>query len=97
MSVYDFYFKNFLSLLWTQEPDSRDRVFLFCQKLPSGMKKADLYQSPESAAAAYQAARLYEFAHGQSASTPSVSAFPSPSTQLSLSRNSRNCAPSSMP
>jgi hypothetical protein len=53
MTNEDFYFKHFLpSLLQTREPDSRDRVLLFCQKLPSLSicwilrREADSYQIP---------------------------------------------------
>jgi hypothetical protein len=86
MSVDDFYSKHFLpALLQTREPDSRDRALLFCQKLPSGMKEAVLFQSPETAADAYQSARLYEFANqGQSSSSVSVSALPPLPSQASI-------------
>ena len=87
MSVDDFYSKHFLpTLLRTREPDSRDRALLFCQKLPSGMKEAVLYRSPETAASAYQAARLYEFANqGQSSSSSvSVSVLPPLPSQASI-------------
>jgi len=86
MSVDDFYSKHFLpTLLRTREPDSRDRALLFCQKLPSGMKEAVLYRSPETAASAYQAARLYEFANqGQPSSSVSVSALPPLPSQASI-------------
>jgi hypothetical protein len=86
MSVDDFYSKHFLpTLLRTREPDSRDRALLFCQKLPSGMKEALLYRSPETAASAYQAARLYEFANqGQPSSSVSVSALPPLPSQASI-------------
>ncbi len=81
MSVEDFYSKHFLpSLLETREPDSRDRALLFCQKLPSGMKEAVLYQNPATAAEAYKAARTYEFAYSNS----TASALPSLPSQASI-------------
>jgi hypothetical protein len=77
MSVEDFYSKHFLpSLLQTREPDSRDRALLFCQKLPSGIKEAVLYQNPATAAEAYKAARTCEFAYSNSTTFTSASALP---------------------
>ena len=75
MSVEDFFSKHFLpSLLQTREPDSQDRALLFCQKLPSGMKEAVLYQKPATAAEAYKAARTYEFVYSNSTASASASA-----------------------
>ncbi len=83
MSVEDFYSKHFLpSLLQTREPDSRDRALLFCQKLPSGIKKALIYQNLATAAEAYKAARTYAFAFSNS--TTSASALPSLPSQASI-------------
>ena len=85
MSVEDFYSKHFLpSLLQTREPDSRDRALLFCQKLPSGMKEAVLYQNPATAAEAYKAARTYEFAYSNSTASASASALPPLPSQASI-------------
>ena len=85
MSVEDFYSKHFLpSLLQTREPDSRDRALLFCQKLPSGMKEAVLYQNPATAAEAYKAARTYEFAYSNSTVSASASALPPLPSQASI-------------
>ena len=85
MSVEDFYSKHFLpSLLQTREPDSRDRALLFCQKLPSGMKEAVLYQNPATAAEAYKVARTYEFAYSNSTASASASALPPLPSQASI-------------